>query len=362
MSAVALVFLVAFLLVPLVAVVWRSFNVASLQLLVQSATWRTVLWATVQGVASTVLTFAIALPITGVLARYEFRGGGVTRALLTIPFVLPTIVMALAVRQTLPTGWGEGFSAVVITHALLNVAVVLWLVGTLWEQLDSRLEHVAASLGARPVTVFRTVTFPQLRPALLAAGALVFAYTTTSLGVVLVLGDQHTPTLELDIFRRTGVLVDLSGASVIALLQLVLVGTVLGVAAWLQGRLAHQVRRRTVAPRKTRPHGSMKVLVNVSQGLVRFKHDTTEAESCLATSWTISPDGLVVGYQFGPATAQGIWDDCNAKLAHNHVMIASFSRALTEGLKRSMSDAEFDKALGAAIDEIYKASVDKVAA
>ena len=43
-------------------------------------------------------------------------------------------------------------------------------------------------------------------------------------------------------------------------------------------------------------------------------------------------------------------------------MIASFSRALTEGLKRSMSEAEFDKALGDAIDEIYKASVDKVAA
>ena len=54
--------------------------------------------------------------------------------------------------------------------------------------------------------------------------------------------------------------------------------------------------------------------------------------------------------------------DACKKLARNHGMIASFSRALTEGLKRSMSDAEFDKALGAAIDEIYGASVDKVAA
>jgi fructose-bisphosphate aldolase class I len=55
-------------------------------------------------------------------------------------------------------------------------------------------------------------------------------------------------------------------------------------------------------------------------------------------------------------------DDACEKLARNHGMIASFSRALTEGLKRSMSEAEFDKALGDAIDEIYKASVDKVAA
>ncbi len=54
--------------------------------------------------------------------------------------------------------------------------------------------------------------------------------------------------------------------------------------------------------------------------------------------------------------------DACKKLAQNHGMIASFSRALTEGLKRSMSDAEFDKALGDAIAEIYGASVDKVAA
>ena len=50
------------------------------------------------------------------------------------------------------------------------------------------------------------------------------------------------------------------------------------------------------------------------------------------------------------------------KLAQNHGVIASFSRALTEGLKRSMSEAEFDRALGDAIAEIYTASVDKVAA
>lgn len=260
-SSVVLLFLVAFLLIPLVAVVWRSFNVASLRLLADSSTWRTVLWAAIQGLVSTCLTFAVALPITGVLARFEVRGGGVVRALLTIPFVLPTVVMALAVRQTLPAAWGEGFFAVVLTHALLNIAVVMWLVGTLWEQLDGRLSQVAASLGARPLTAFRTVTLPQLRPAIIAAAALVFAYTTTSLGVVLVIGDEHTPTLELEIFRRTGVLVDLSGASVIALLQLLLVGSVLCVAAWLQARLAHQVRRRTAAPHKSRPSGTTAAVV-----------------------------------------------------------------------------------------------------
>jgi fructose-bisphosphate aldolase class I len=48
--------------------------------------------------------------------------------------------------------------------------------------------------------------------------------------------------------------------------------------------------------------------------------------------------------------------DACEKLTHNHGMIASFSRALLEDLQHGMSGAEFDKTLGAAIDEIYAAS------
>jgi len=262
-SAAALLFLVAFLLVPLLAVVAKSFNASSLAILTQSATWRTVFLAALQGCVSTALTLLVALPVTGVLARFRVRGGGVVKALVTVPFVLPTVVIGLAVQQLLPVRWNSGFGAVVFAHVLLNMAVVVWLVGTLWEQLDPRLDMVAASLGAGPFVRFRTTTVPQLRPALFAAAALVFAYTTTSLGVVLVLGTTSTPTLELDIFRRTGILVDLSGASVVALLQLLLVGTVLGGAAYLQSRTSQQVLRRTAAPAKPRPRGAQRVGVAV---------------------------------------------------------------------------------------------------
>ena len=53
-------------------------------------------------------------------------------------------------------------------------------------------------------------------------------------------------------------------------------------------------------------------------------------------------------------------DDACQRLAKNHGMIASFSRALAEGLKRSMSDAEFNKELSDSINEIYQASTVKV--
>ena len=60
----------------------------------------------------------------------------------------------------------------------------------------------------------------------------------------------------------------------------------------------------------------------------------------------------VVALSGGYSTA-----DASARLARNHKMIASFSRALTEGLQRDMSDADFDAALGANIKTIYDASI-----
>jgi fructose-bisphosphate aldolase class I len=54
--------------------------------------------------------------------------------------------------------------------------------------------------------------------------------------------------------------------------------------------------------------------------------------------------------------------DACKKLAQNHGMIASFSRALVEELKASMSDVEFNAALGKAIDEIFRASTVKTEA
>ena len=55
-------------------------------------------------------------------------------------------------------------------------------------------------------------------------------------------------------------------------------------------------------------------------------------------------------------------DEACKRLAENHGMIASFSRALAQDLRRSMNDAEFDKALGDSIEEIYQASTVKIAA
>ena len=50
-------------------------------------------------------------------------------------------------------------------------------------------------------------------------------------------------------------------------------------------------------------------------------------------------------------------DEANAKLAQNHGIIASFSRALTEGLSAKQSDDDFNATLGSSIESIYQASL-----
>ncbi len=50
-------------------------------------------------------------------------------------------------------------------------------------------------------------------------------------------------------------------------------------------------------------------------------------------------------------------DEANARLSRNHGVLASFSRALTEGLSSQQTEAEFDQVLDASIQSIYDASV-----
>ena len=191
-----------------------------------------------QAVLSTVLTLALALPGAFVLHRYAFRGRRLLLAAVTVPFVLPTVVVGLAFRALLPQAWVGTLGAIVLAHAFFNYAVVVRVVGGLWAHLDPGYEQAARTLGASPWRAFRTVTWPLLKPAVAAASALVFLFTFTSFGVVLVLGGPSTTTLEVEIYRRTAQLLDLSGAAVLAVLQLACLALVLFVSARLQARAA----------------------------------------------------------------------------------------------------------------------------
>ncbi|MBU6244635.1 MAG: ABC transporter permease subunit [Actinomycetales bacterium] len=251
-------FLLAFLAVPVTVILRHavgSWGTAGLSVADARGTWAVALLAAAQATASTLLAVAVGLPIANVVSRYRFRGRSLVMAFVTIPFVLPTVVVALALRQLIGPGLGPGLLLVIIAHAYVNLAVVVRIVGSQWHQLDPRAESIARTLGAGALQAFWTVTLPRLRPAIASAAAVVFTFCFTSLGIVLILGDASTRTLEQQVLRQTSVLLDFPGAAASALVQLIVVSAVLLLGTGM-GRLrptSLQASRLLPLPQRTVP-------------------------------------------------------------------------------------------------------------
>jgi thiamine transport system permease protein len=176
-------------------------------------------WFTLwQAALSTVLTFMAAAPLTWAVSSYEFRGRRAAMALATVPFVMPTVVVGTAF---VALGFEESLVAILAAHVFFNVAVVVRTVSTLWSRIDPRLYEAARVLGASEWQVFRKITLPLLRPAMAAAASIVFLFTFTSFGVVLILGGFRYATLEVEIYRQAVTLFDLPLAATLAIVQLV---------------------------------------------------------------------------------------------------------------------------------------------
>ena len=242
---VPLGFLAVFYLYPVISILAtglyreNGLDLTPLREVLTSPSVRGVVWFTLwQAVVSTLLTIVVAMPIAYVFARYQFPGKRLMSALLTVPFVMPTVVVASAFLALLGNSSPIGVNLsrtiwiILAAHVFYNVAIVVRTVGGLWSHLDPRLEEAARALGATRGRAFLTVTLPLLRPALAAAAAIVFLFTFTSFGVILILGGLNYATLEVEIYRQTTVFTDLPMAAALAIVQLVGVTLIL----WLYSR------------------------------------------------------------------------------------------------------------------------------
>ncbi|QGV82543.1 ABC transporter permease [Streptomyces ficellus] len=226
-----------------------------------------VLWFTTwQALASSALTLLIALPGAYVFARFSFPGKGLLRAVVTVPFVLPTVVVGTAFlalvgrRGLLDELWGIRLDATVwailLAHVFFNYAVVIRTVGGLWSQLDPRQEEAARVLGASRFGAWRRVTLPALGPAVAAAALMVFLFSYTSFGIVQILGGHAFATLEAEIYRQTAQLLDLPTAAVLTLVQFAAVGAILAVHARTVPRREAMLRLVDPALTARRPRGT----------------------------------------------------------------------------------------------------------
>lgn len=207
-----------------------------------------------QAVLSTLLTLLAGLPAAWVFARFSFPGRRLMRAATLVPFVLPTLVVGTAFLALIGPRGISGvdltgtLSIILIAHVFYNYAIVVRGVGAYWERIDPTLEDAARSLGASRWRTFTTVTLPLLRPAIASTSALVFLFSFTSFGVVLLLGDINHSTIEVEIWRQTTAYLRLDVASTLAVLQLIGVGAILAMYGHYQRRTSIQISHNTEPP------------------------------------------------------------------------------------------------------------------
>ena len=196
---------------------------------VLDAIWFT-LW---QATLSTLLCLVMGLPAAYVLYRRRSPGARVLRALLTVPFALPTIVTAIGftVFRTQDV-WHAGnpvesffdspITWIIAAHIFVNFSVITRVVGSTWVSQSPDIEEAAALSGAGRLRIFWSISLPQLRPALISAAFTVFLYCTASYGLVLVLGGGLVNSIETEIAIAANQFLDLQEAGTLALFQTLL--------------------------------------------------------------------------------------------------------------------------------------------
>lgn len=244
-------FLGVFVVWPLLAVFNRTLSGVGIARVVEILSRRSIrsvaLFTFGQAVLSTLLTLAVGLPVAHVLARYRFFGKRLIRAVIVVPFVLPTVVVASAFAALfgrLGFVSSRSLTAIVAAHVFFNVAVVVRLVGGFWASTDRRMEEAAVVLGADRWTTFRLITLPRLAPVIAASAVLVFLFSFTSFGVVQILGGPGRATLETEIYRYAVRRTEFDVAAVLAVVQLVVVLVLAVVSARFQRRLTQVQRGR----------------------------------------------------------------------------------------------------------------------
>lgn len=235
--------------------------------------WDTLRFTLAQASLSTLLTLILGLPGAWLFAKFTFPGKNFLRVLTTLPFILPTVVVAAGFNALLgPRGWVNlalqvlfnlntppiqflnTFGAILPAHVFYNTTIIIRVVSNAWSQQNIRLQHAARVLGANPWRTFREITFPLLRPSILAAALLVFLFNFTSFGVVLMLGGPQFATLEVEIYVQALHLLNLPMASMLSIIQLIITLLITTSHNRLAGsqEMILSPRSQTIAVRKPR--------------------------------------------------------------------------------------------------------------
>lgn len=233
-----------FVLLPLAAIVTRVQWHHFLTLITSESSLAALTLSLRTSAASTLLCVVFGVPMATVLARTSFPGQQLLRSLVLLPLVLPPVVGGIALLYTFGRrgllghtldvlGLQVAFSTTAVVMAQTFVALpflVVSLEGTL-RTSGQRYEAVAATLGARPSTVFRRVTLPLVLPGIAAGAVLSFARALGEFGATITFAGSLqgvTRTLPLEIYLQREV--DPDAAVALSLLLVLVAVVVIGLA------------------------------------------------------------------------------------------------------------------------------------
>lgn len=234
LAMLPLAFLAVFFVWPVVALVHRAITTSDDAgvgaLFARTDAWGLLGFTLAQAAASTVLTLVVAAPLVWLVTVVPRWASTPVMVMVTVPFVLPTVVVGIAFRALLTPGGPLGglgldgsVTSILAAHAFLNVAVVVRVVGAAWRALDPRAEQAARTLGASGPRAFVTVVVPRLLLPTVSAASLVFLFCATSFGVVVILGGGRLQTLETAVYTQAIGYFDIPAAVALSLLQIVVV-------------------------------------------------------------------------------------------------------------------------------------------
>ncbi|WP_097324947.1 ABC transporter permease [Paractinoplanes atraurantiacus] len=185
---------------------------------------------------ATAVCLVLGVPLAWVLARTDFPGRRLVRALVTVPLVLPPVVGGVALllvfgRRGLLGGWLDATfgvslpfttAGVVLAEAFVAMPFLVISVEGALRGADSRYEEAAATLGASRWTAFRRVTLPLIAPGVLAGGVLCWARALGEFGATITFAGNfpgRTQTMPLAVYLALEQ--DVDAAIVLSLLLLV---------------------------------------------------------------------------------------------------------------------------------------------
>jgi molybdate transport system permease protein len=199
------------------------------------------LWATVAAIV-------FGVPLAWLLARIEFPGRGIVRALCTLSMVLPPVVAGVALFYSLGRRGLLGqyldrwfaftlpftTAGVVVAQTFVAMPFLVITVEAAFRQMDTRYEEAARTLGASRWYVFRRVTLPAIRPGLVAGAVLAWARALGEFGATITFAGNfpgRTQTMPLAIYLANEVNPDEA-----IVLSLVLIAVSFGVLVGLRDR------------------------------------------------------------------------------------------------------------------------------